>query len=252
MLPLRRLKAAGIHLVVSAAVALLAAMIIFLLWYPSPFDVVAGGTQLFVLVMSVDVVAGPALTFVVASPGKPRAELGRDLAVIAAFQLGALAYGLHTVSEARPVVVAFEVDRLRVVSAAEVDAKLLPEAPAGLRDLSWTGPRPIAAIKPTDPDQAFRSVELGLSGVDLSMDPRNWRTYASASEATWRAAKPLRLVLEKYPATRAEAEKIASDAGVPLTDLRFLPLQARRSIWTAVLAQPDARIVGYLPVDGFL
>ena len=38
-------------------------------------------------------------------------------------QLAALIYGLYSVSLARPVVVAFETDRMNVVTAAEIDVK---------------------------------------------------------------------------------------------------------------------------------
>ncbi len=248
----RRWRAAGLHLAISCFVAALAAAVIFLLWFPSPLGAIAGGTALFVLFMSVDVIAGPALTFVAASSGKPRVELRRDLTVIALIQLGALGYGVYAISEARPVLVSFEVDRFRVVSASEIDPASLPDAPQALRSLSWTGPRQIAAVKPDDPEQAFRSIQLGMSGIDLSMDPWNWRPYDTHAAAAWRAARPLRNVLDKYPGTAAEATKIASTSGLPLSALRYLPLQARRAIWVAVLAEPQARIVGYLPVDGFL
>ena len=248
----RRFIAAGLHLIASAAVAVLAAAVIFLLWFPSPFAVIAGGAELFLLVMSVDVVAGPALTFVAASPGKPRKALSRDLAMIAIVQLSALAYGLYTVSLARPVVVAFEVDRFRVVSAAEIDPASLGESSPEFRSLSWTGPRQLAAVKPIDPAQQLRSIDLGLAGVDLSMEPRNWRPYASEAARAWRTAKPIQAVIQKYPQTRVDVESFARETGQPASALRYLPLQARKTIWTAVLAEPGARIVGYLPVDGFL
>ena len=249
---LRRWRMAGAHLAISFLVAALAAGVIFLLWFPAPYSDLAGGTDLFILLMTVDVVAGPALTFVAASPVKPRSELRRDLAVIALLQLGALGYGMYVVSQARPVLVSFEVDRFRLVSAAEIDAASLEEAPAGMRTLSWSGPRLIAAVKPTDSDQAFRSLQLGMAGIDLSMDPRNWRPYQAQAEVAWRAAVPLQRVLDRYPTANREADRISRSAALPISALRCLPLQARQTIWVAVLAEPGARIVGYLPVDGFL
>lgn len=247
----RRFNAAGVHLVASVAIAALAAAVIFLLWYPPPFAAIAGGTQLFLLVMSVDVVAGPALTFVAASPGKPRAELLRDLAVIAVVQLAALGYGLYTVSEARPVLLSFEIDRFRAVAAADIDPATLADAAPEFRSLSWTGPREIAAVKPTGANDQFRSMQLGMSGIDLSMDPRNWRPFAAQADAAWRAAKPLQKVVDRYPTTAADAQDIARAAGQALPALRYLPLLSRRASWVVVLAEPGARIVGYLPVDGF-
>ena len=239
------------HLGVSAFIGLLAAGVVFVLWFPSPFDTLAAGTQIFMLMIWIDLVAGPALTLVVADPAKPKHELRRDLALIAGFQVCVLAYGLYVAGQARPVLLAFEVDRFRIVSAAEIDPTTLPDAPADMPTLLWTGPQLIAAVKPTDPVQAFRSVQLGMAGIDLSMDPRNWRPYATQAAAAWHAAKPLQGLLQRFPVVAPEAGEIASAIAKPVGSLRYLPVQSRRMVWVAVLAEPGAKIVGYLPVDGF-
>lgn len=95
-------------------------------------------------------------------------------------------------------------------------------------------------------------MQLGMSGTDLSVDPRNLRLYDAHAAAAWRAAKPLQNVLDKHPGTAVEATTIASSSGQAFSALRYLPLQSRRTVWMAVLAQPSAKIVGYLPVEGFL
>lgn len=244
-------RAAGIHLFASGLIAALSAALVFLVWYPTPYGALAGGAGLFLLIVSVDVVLGPALTAVVASPGKGRAELTRDLAVIVAVQLAAFGYGLHTMALARPVLLAFEVDRLRVVTAADIDPVSLADAPPGLQSLSWTGPRLIAAVKPTDPAQQMRSVELGLAGVDLSMQPKQWREYAPHADEVWRAARPVSVLLSRYPKLAADVTAIAQSAGQPPEALRFLPLMSRQASWVSLITAPGARVVGHLPVEGF-
>lgn len=247
----RRAKAAGLHLLASCAVAGLVSLLVFHLWYPAPFAAIAGGTSLFLLLVSVDVVMGPALTAVAASPAKPLRELQRDLAVILLLQLGAFGYGLYTMAMARPVYLVFEVDRMRVVVAADVDPAGLADAPAHLRSLPWTGPGLIAAVKPTNPDELMRSVELGMSGIDLSMVPRNWRDYAGEAANVWRVARPVDKLLAKYPAMAPELEAMAVRSGQQVQALRFLPLVSRQAMWVSVVAEPGARIVGHLPVSGF-
>ena len=64
-----RCKAAAIHLLISLAVASIAALLVFVLWYPGAFRYLAGGRNLFLLVMSVDVVMGPVLSFTVFNAG---------------------------------------------------------------------------------------------------------------------------------------------------------------------------------------
>jgi hypothetical protein len=250
-MPRRRLVAGGIHLLSSACVAAVSALVVFLVWYPHPYASLAGGLGLFAILVSVDVVLGPALTFVAASPGKPKAELRRDIAIIIVIQIAGFAYGVHTIALARPVFLSFEIDRFRVVTAADIDTSTLAEAPPGLRSLPWTGPRLIAAVKPTDPKEQLRSIDLGLAGFDLSMIPRNWREFSSQSATAWRVARPVSALLAKYPALAGDVKTIEGSAGTKADDLRFLPVMSRRQSWVALLAGPDAHIVGYLPVDGF-
>lgn len=247
----RRLRAAGLHLLLSALVAGLVALLVFAVWYPHPYDAIAGGLSLFTLLISVDVVLGPALTAVAASPGKPLRELKRDLAVIVLLQAAGLGYGLYTIALARPVYMVFEVDRLRVVTAADIEPAQLAQAPAALRRLPWTGPGLIAAVKPTDPDQQMRAIELGLAGFDLAMLPRHWGDFESQRAAAWRAARPVAALRARYPLELPALQAIAAKAGQDLERLRFLPLLSRQASWVAIVAGPDVRLVGYLPKDGF-
>lgn len=238
------------HLLASLLVAGLGSFVLVRLWYPSPYDVLAGGLHLLALLVVVDVVLGPALTFVVATPGKKRRTLVLDMAVIAAVQLAALGYGLYTLAIARPVGLVFEVDQFRVVSAADVQLAQLPQAPPGLRELSWTGPRPFAAVKPTDAGELLEAVQLGLGGIDLAMLPKHWRPYDTQRDAVLKAGKPLDALLRERPQAGAAVDALAARAGVEREALRVLPLVSRRSEgWHTLVAGPDARIVGLLPPD---
>jgi hypothetical protein len=243
-------RAAVLHLGASVLMASLAALLVFKVWYPSPFAAVTHVAPVFLMLVVIDIVVGPALTLVIAKPTKPRAELIRDLSVIAALQLAALGFGLHSVAAARPVALVFEVDLLRLVTVNQIDESLLSEAPANLRTLSWSGPRLMAAAKPTDPDEQLRAIGLGLSGIPLAALPRYWRDYETYADKAWQKSRPVSDLLSKYPQLREEVTAIAEQAGQPPESLRFLPLMSRQSSWVSVLA-PGAQVVGHLPVDGF-
>src|SRR4051812_33844000 len=88
----QRLRAAAIHLAISAALAGLAALVVFVFWYPYPYRVLSGGRELFTLLISVDVIIGPLITLAVFNVTKPREELRRDLAIVGLLQLAALTY----------------------------------------------------------------------------------------------------------------------------------------------------------------
>src|SRR5690606_13371823 len=124
---------------------------VFGFWYPGHYRILAGGTGLFVLVMLVDVVMGPLLTFVVYDRSKGVAQLRRDIAVIVLLQMLALGYGLNAMYLGRPVALAFEFDRFRVVSMAEVVVAELPRAPPLFRRLPLTGPMLLAVRKSSTP-----------------------------------------------------------------------------------------------------
>lgn len=110
-------------------------------------------------------------------------------------QLSAFAYGIYTMALARPVAVVSEVDRLRVVTAADVDAKLLVEA----ENFSRMGPKLMAAVRPENLADRMRSIELGLAAADLAAQPRQWREYDSYAADVWRKARPISALLAKYP-----------------------------------------------------
>lgn len=247
----RRFRAAGLHLLVSACVAALVALLVFRFWYPSPYGAMAGGLTLFAILVGVDMVLGPMLTAVIASPTKPRAELVRDIAVIALVQATAFGYGVYTLALARPAYIVFEVDRLRVVAAADLEPAELAKGPEALRSLPWTGPKFIATVPPTDSAGLFDSVGRSLNGVDLAMQPDHWVEYASANAAVLKAARPVAALLQKYPQLESTVRDSAAAAGLPAEALRFLPLTSQRASWVALLAAPDMRVVGFAPVDGF-
>ena len=246
-----RIRVSGVHFLISVGIAVLAALLVFLVWYPPPYAVLAGGLSLFVMLVAIDVVLGPCLTAVVANSAKPRAELVRDIALIALIQLLALGYGMNTIALARPVYLVFEVDRFRVVSAADVDSVTLVKAPAAYRQLPWTGPTLIATRKAMNQNEMLHSLGLGLQGVDIAMQPERWTEYAFSIEAVLSKARPAKLLLEKYPQVTEELQAVAAKHAVEIGDIFFLPLVSRKSSGVVLVSVPKADIVGYLMVDGF-
>lgn len=244
-----RLRAAGWHLVVSAFVAALAAALVFGLWYPGPFKELAGGTGLFFLVISVDVVLGPLLTLVVFDRRKGWPHLRRDLFVIAVLQTAGLVYGLHTVYVVRPVASVFEVDRLRVVTADSVRTQELPAAPPEYQTLPLTGPWFLSARAPRTEDERKDALFTALEGFDTGQRPSFWQPYALAQNEAVAKSRPLQVLSQRYPEQATVIEAAAQRAGLSLAQARFLPVMARGD-WVAVL-DPSGNVVSYLPLDGF-
>ena len=83
--------ATAIHFGVTLALAACAAALIFLVWFPDPFETMIGGTELFMLVVGCDLALGPLISLVIYDSRKSRRELVTDYSIVGTVQLAALA-----------------------------------------------------------------------------------------------------------------------------------------------------------------
>jgi len=247
------LKAACIHLVGSAAVALVCVVLVFGLWYPPPFDVLAAGRELIFLIVVVDVTCGPLLTLVVFNPQKSAGELWRDMGLIVFLQSLALVYGLVCMAEARPVWLAFEGDRFRVVSVPDIEKKSLYQAPEELRNLSLSGPKLIGIrlIKNDDPEFP-KSIQLAMQGVPPAFRPARWVPYKYQDKAVIAAAGSLKNLYAKHPDKKNILDKGIQNTGLRSDQLGYLPLASEGSNeWVVLIDLTDALPKAYLPIDAW-
>lgn len=245
------IAASCIHLSTSIVVALLAAALVFGLWYPFPYRELAGGRELFLLVVVVDVICGPLLTMVLFNPTKPRAELWRDLALVALIQVGALGYGLQTVWEARPLFLVQEIDRFKVIGMPDLQGMPTVELAPELRPRFLSGPVVVAIRAPKDEKERqtvlFESVQ---GGRDYAERPEFYLPYEGAAALkSLNRAKPLAVFLQKQPSQQAPASELAAAKGADTAQWMYLPVVARQD-WVAVLDK-QGQIQGFLKGDGF-
>lgn len=248
---LERLRASSIHLCLSLVVATLAAALVFGLWYPYPYREISGGRDLFLIVVAVDVVLGPLITFSIFNRAKPWSELRRDLAMVAMLQVAGLAYGLWTVSVARPVHLVFEIDRLRVVHAVDVPEELLPQTPAGLVALPWTGPTLLAARPFRDVKENQDATIAALEGLHIGARPDLWEPYDKARARIKAAAVPLAQLRTRHPQQAGAIDQALQAAGRTVDATAYLPVVGRKSFWTAFIDPATADVVAFLPLDPY-
>ena len=246
-----KLRAFLIHLALSLLLAGLAAALVFGVWFPYPYRELSGGRELFLLIVSVDVVLGPLITFTVFNPAKSRREKLLDFSVIGLLQLGALVYGLWTVAQARPVHMAFEYDRFRVVHAVDVPLQNLDQAPAGLRTLPWTGPSYVS-LRPMTVREQLEMTMAALGGVALSARPELWQPYEDGRGAILKAARPASELAKRFAHDATAINEGIARSGRSADALRYLPIQGRKGVvWTVLLDAETAQPVGFLPLDSF-
>lgn len=200
-----KLIASALHLLISFIVASLAALLVFFIWYPSPLQKAIGVGDVFWMMLGIDVVLGPLLTFVVFKPGKKTLKL--DLSVIAIVQLIALIYGLHTVYIGKPAYIVFAQDTFDVVRVINLDAESAAKTPQtkdAFEGVPWLSPKWVGAKAPKDKKQAQAIMLKALAGgADWPQMPETYVPLANLYAEIKKQAKPLDTLLN-----------IKQDAGV--------------------------------------
>lgn len=238
------------HLIASISVAVLCSVFVFGIWYPYPFNELAGGNDLFKILVFVDVIIGPLLTFIVYNPKKPTFELWRDIGIIITLQITALAYGLHSTYISRPVFVGFEGDRFRMVRIVDIqNSNITGDVDYEILD----GPEPIGVklAKSTDKD-FLESIKLAIDGLHPAFRPGRWVNYEEQRDIVIQQAKPISQLKEKHPKDLKRINDMLQKITVNEIELGFLPLIAGNSTnWVAIVNTSDGSILTFLPFDGW-
>lgn len=246
-------RAAAWHLAVSAVVAVLISVLVFFLWFPSPYATMVGGVELFVLLTLVDVVCGPLLTLVMFNPEKSRRELTLDLGIVAALQLCALVYGLHSMWQARPVYLAYEIDRFYAITYANIDPDAWNSLPSNVPPPGWRGPQMLATrvARPGDADY-LEQVQISLAGLNAVYRPDRWMPYERAAAQLKERARPLGALYDLHPNAKTNIDHAVNLTGKPASRLRWLPVQVGKTAdWVVLLDTDSVNVLGFLPLSGF-
>jgi hypothetical protein len=176
-----RLKAFAWHFGSSACLLALVIGGLYLGWYRWPGWYSAGMLLVLPITVAVDVAIGPLLTFVVANPNKPRRELARDISVIVAVQLIALAYGAIVLWHGRPLYYAFSVNQLEVVQAMEIPPEEITLGEQRNPELTphwYSLPRWIYAPLPDDTNKSQAIVNSAIGGgTDVTGMPSYYQPW---------------------------------------------------------------------------
>ena len=246
-----KFRACTIHLGLSLGVAILAAALVFWLWFPPPFRALSGGRELFLLVAGVDVVIGPLVTLVVFNPRKSRREKWLDFSVIGVLQLAALGYGLHTIYGSRPVHAVFEYNRFRVVHAGDIPPQFLARTPVGIKALPLSGPTWLS-LRPLVGSEVADYTMQAMGGVEVAAHPELWQPYDAGRAAIVAAARPASQLLARFPQQADAIRQGVAQSGRAIDALRFLPIQGRKGVvWTVLLDATTAQPLAFVPLDSF-
>lgn len=244
-----RFIAFSLHIAISLVVALITLFIVFFIWYPAPLDQAFDVSSIFFLLLAIDVIMGPLLTFIVYQPQKK--SLRFDLSVIALCQVAALGYGLHAIFQGRPAFIAFAQSRFEAVRSIDVDPKSLATALANdnkLASASWFGPKWVATQAPKDNNRAteilFSSIQ---GGPDWPQLPELYTPLINLKSRMLLKARPLEELKAKYRKQDLEFKlKLANG-----NEIKWLPLHAKAKNMIVLIDAKSAEIIKIVDINPY-
>lgn len=244
---MNRYRASFTHFLISLCVAGLVYLAVRYLWYPGPLFEIAGGLELLLVIISVDVTLGPLITLIVFKPGKWGLKF--DLTVIGVLQVAALAYGIHAIAESRPVFITFVKDRFELVRAGELAGEDIAQAAPGFGRLSWFGYRLAGATIPKDPNEQLKLMDSAIiGGKDIHYFPKYYVDYLAVRHEAARRAEPIAKLRRLNPQRGPEIDEAVARGGGSEAALGFLPMRAGKRDMTVVVTKKSGDIVALLPL----
>ena len=235
-----RIRGFLLHLLASSLLAIGTICLVFLVWYPSPLHQAIGVTNIFLILLSVDVVIGPLLTLAVCKQGKK--SLVFDLSLIIVLQLSAFLYGIYTIAQGRPVWIAYYNDRFDIVQAFEMDHAYREKAKIEFQKLSFTGPE-FVAVK--IPEGNSNIIAEGLfTGVDIPQRADLYQPYASETKLVSKKAQDLS-ELKKYNS----ADNVEKELSKWPQANSFLPLKTNAQSMSVLLKRETGEVVAIVPLN---
>jgi hypothetical protein len=248
-----RFQAFGLHILASAGFLALALGLLYLGWYRWPGWYLSGAAKIALLMAGIDVVLGPLLTLIIASPAKPRRLLARDIAVIVVVQLAAASYGITTLWHGRPLYYTYSERFLEMVQAGDLSdeqialgQKLNPT----LAPHWYSLPRWIYAPLPKDvklSNQIMAAATAG--GDDVIQMPRYYRPW---EEGLAELRTRLR-VLDKMTEISVHDKEVAAarmrEMGVAVDQPSVMPMMGRGKPLVGVIDPATASIRELIRVD---
>jgi len=241
-----KLKASLIHLSISLILVFLIIGTTMFFLFPELFVPVTDFKEVASIIISVDLVLGPLLTFVAFNPQKPKKLLYLDFSVIAAIQLSALMYGAYSLFQIHPVYVTFNVDRFTIVTAKDAEPE---KAIDKTFQVSKFDSGKLAYAKmPTDTEkQNDLLLSATMGGEDLEQREEYYEPIEDNLSAI--IAKSLDPDLIFKDREDKETQKFLSSNKNKLDKFAYLPLNSMKKDAIIVIDKTTAKPVATFNID---
>lgn len=247
-----RVKAALIHLIISAILASSVIGLLLFGWYRLPYFWAVGGPLLLALIVGVDVVLGPFMTLIVFNPAKSRQALAFDLSLIALVQATALLYGLYSGYTSRLAYGVFVENSFKLVKATEIEPQDLAKAKLPeYRELPLFGPKLVAVEMPTDPKTRSDMNFFSAFGVGYQNLPEYFVPLVHSRDQISKAAIPRGRLEQKNPQLAAEIDGLLRSGSLDWSGIAVVPFNVKTRVYTAVVDLAQMTVIKVLPQNPF-
>lgn len=238
-------KAFATHLGISLVIFLILLFFIIFEWYPPPFFSSDGGWQGIRIIIGVDLVLGPLLTWIVFKPGKPGLKF--DLTVIGIIQAVALSWGIWTVHHERAIAAVFVENYFVPVTYYQIEGKGMTQDK--LQAFGDKAPYWIYSNLPTDDNELqkvrLQALRMGRPLFEFTqyyspMDTKAMQIIKSRSLDMHEWVKDKPIAKQRY-----EAFIRSHNNG---DNLLFLPWHARERYEIIAVNEYNGRYVGTLDI----
>ena len=236
-----RFRASILHFLISFLAGSILLALFWFVWYPAPMLTAIGGDQIFLLMVGVDVVLGPLLTLVVFNAKKKRILILLDLVIIAAVQISAMVYGVHSILEARPVYVAALGDKFQVVQANEITDENLHKAKTEVPDWGpkWVGTKPPESEY--EKNQLSAVTAVGGSRGNL---PQLHIPYSEMKTEILQRAQAISLLKKSHPDQAKQIDTWLQEHDHNENNAKYQPIKISASTFVVMLDANDASVLG--------
>lgn len=249
-----RTRAALIHIAISAVFALGAAMLITFGWFPLPYFWLIGGQLLLALIIGVDIMLGPLMTFIVLAPSKSRKELFVDLASIALIQVAALGYGLHTSYASRLVYAVYVEGGFHLIRATELGVAGVGEGQRPeFSSLPLFGPRFIGAKLPTTSKGISDLSFYRTTGVGDFRVPEYYVPLAEVRQQMLNERLRPEILAENNPVLFQNVDTLLKKSSLKWTQVGVFPLDVlQRGTYTVLVNLDKLTVMSVFPQAPFM
>ncbi len=240
-----KIKAFTIHLIISIVVTSIIAGVMIYFWYPLDYLDITSFKDIATLIIFIDLVIGPILTFVVFNPNKK--SLKFDLSIIAMIQVSALAYGTFILYQGHPVYLTYAKGSFTLINAQLArpqDAKYEEYRVSKLSSSNLA-----YAELPNDATQRNELLNISFKGgADLEERVDLYKPYHEhIDEIISNTLDTTKLFSDKK--SKSETELFIKKYGEKVNDFVFIPLEGSTGSSIVVLDKRSASFVTTINVD---